>query len=82
MTTLPLDPHQQIATQGPTVVKTQQNQHEVRCGMCGRIIYVDEETFSFVREAIETGLDDPFRCEHCKVEYDDLAMKDDITTLK
>jgi len=41
--------------------------------MCGRIIYVAEETFSFVGEAIAAGLDDPFRCEICEEEYDDLV---------
>ena len=47
--------------------------HEVRCGMCGRVIYIEEETFNFVSDAIKAGLDDPFRCELCKEEYDDLV---------
>jgi hypothetical protein len=72
MTTVQLIPNPQIATHGPTVFKTELNQHEVRCGMCGRTIYTDEETFSFVSDAIKAGLDDPFRCELCKEEYDDL----------
>ena len=75
MTNLALIPSQHIATFGPTVFKTERNQHEVRCGMCGRIIYVAEETFGFVSEAINAGLDDPFRCELCKEEYDDLAYE-------
>ncbi len=58
---------------GATCFKTERNQREVRCGMCGRIIYVAEETFSFVGEAIAAGLDDPFRCEICEEEYDDLV---------
>ena len=72
MTTLQLVPNPEIATQGPTVFKTERNGHEVRCGMCGRIIYVDEETFSFVSDAIKAGLDDPFRCALCKEEYEHL----------
>lgn len=72
---LPLVPNQELSTRGPTVFKTERNQHEVRCGMCGRIIYVEEETFSFVRDAIEAGLDNPFRCALCKVEYDDLVYE-------
>ena len=75
MTHLALVPSQHIATFGPTVFKTERNQHEVRCGMCGRTIYVAEETFGFVNEAINAGLDDPFRCELCKEEYDDLAYE-------
>jgi hypothetical protein len=75
MTTLALTPPQHIGTIGPTCFKTERNQHEVRCGMCGGIIYVDEETFNFVSEATKAGLDDPFRCELCKEEYDDLAYE-------
>lgn len=73
--TLPLVPNQELSTQGPTIFKTERNLHEVRCGMCGRIIYVEEETFNFVSEAIKAGLDNPFRCALCKVEYDDLVYE-------
>ena len=73
MTTLQLVPKQNLSTQGPTVFKTERNQHEVHCGMCGRIIYVEEESFDFVSEAIKAGLDEPFHCELCKEEYDNLA---------
>ena len=75
MTTVQLVPSQNISTLGPTVFKTERNEHEVRCGMCGRIIYVEEETFGFVSDAIEAGLDNPFRCELCKEEYDDLVYE-------
>ena len=75
MTTLELISNPDIATKGPTVFKTERNEHEVRCGMCGRTIFVDEETFGFVGDAIKAGLDDPFRCELCKEEYDDLAYE-------
>jgi hypothetical protein len=75
MTTVQLVPSQNLSTHGPTVFKTARNQHEVRCGMCGKFIYVEEQTFSFVSEAIKSGLDDPFRCELCKEEYDDLAYE-------
>ncbi len=76
MTTLRsyIDPDQQTAT-GPTSFMTERNEHEVRCGMCARAAYVDEETFRFVSEAIESGLDNPFRCEICGEEYDDLAYE-------
>ena len=74
MTTLRsyIDPDQQTAT-GPTSFMTDRNEHEVRCGMCARPGYVDEETFRSVSEAIESGLENPFRCEVCEEEYDDLA---------
>lgn len=75
MTQLARLPSQHIPTFGPTFFKTDRNQQEVRCGMCGTIIYVDAETFNFVNEAINAGLDDPFRCQLCKEEYDDLAYE-------
>lgn len=70
-----IDPDQPGATEGPTFFRTERNEHEVRCGMCGRIGYVDEETFHFVSDAINAGLDNPFSCEVCEEEYDDLAYK-------
>ena len=70
-----LDPDRQTAAPTQTTFKTEQNPRAVRCGMCGETIYVDEATFSFVSEAINSGLDDPFRCERCKQEYDDLAFE-------
>ena len=75
MTTLAIKPPEHISPDGPTVFKTEGNQHEVRCGMCGSTLYVDEETFRFVQDAIKSGLDDPFRCARCAEEYDDLAYE-------
>jgi len=66
-----LTPSPNLATFGPTVFRTERNQHEARCGLCGGTIYVPEEDFSFVCEAIRAGLDEPFRCERCKQEYDE-----------
>ncbi|HEY6118860.1 MAG TPA: hypothetical protein VIV66_02815 [Pyrinomonadaceae bacterium] len=76
MTTLRsyIDPDQQTSTK-PTSFMTERNEHEVRCGMCARAVFVDEETYRFVSEAIESGLDNPFRCEICDEEYDDLAYE-------
>lgn len=36
---------------------------------------MDEEAFDFATEAIESGLDNPFRCEICAEEYDDLVYE-------
>ena len=76
MTTLRsyVDPDQQTAT-GPTSFMTERNEHEVRCGMCARSVYVDDETYRYVSDAIKSGLDNPFRCEICDEEYDDLAYE-------
>lgn len=67
------DPNQPGAFKGPTTFKTDRNEHEVRCGMCGQAIYVDEEMFRFAKEGIEAGLDNPFKCETCEQEYDALS---------
>jgi hypothetical protein len=77
MTTLRcyIDPDQQSATRGPTFFKTERNQQEVRCGTCARIEYVDEEIFRFVSDAINAGLDNPFRCEICQEEGDELVYE-------
>jgi hypothetical protein len=60
---------------GPTSFMTERNEHEVRCGMCRRPFYVDDETYRDAGEAIESGLDDPYRCEVCAEEYDDLVYE-------
>ena len=56
-------------------VMTDEKQHEVRCGMCARELYVDEDDYRFYSEALLSGLDNPFRCEVCSEEYDDLAYE-------
>ena len=58
-----------------TSVMTDENQHEVRCGMCARELYVDEDAYRLYSEALISGLDNPFRCEVCSEEYDDLAFE-------
>lgn len=58
-----------------TSIMTDENQYEVRCGMCARELYVDEESHRLYSEALISGLDNPFRCEVCSEEYDDLAYE-------
>jgi hypothetical protein len=76
MTTLRsyIDPDQQITTD-PTSFLTERNEHEVRCGICARTVFVDEETYTFSSDAMKSGLDNPFRCEVCAEEYEDLAYE-------
>ena len=52
---------------GPTAFMTERNEHEVRCGLCARPVYVDDETY---RKGKEPGQDDPYRCEICAEEYE------------
>ena len=58
-----------------TSIMTDDKQHEVRCGMCARELYVDEGEYRYYAEALLSGLDNPFRCEICNEEYDDLAYE-------
>lgn len=54
---------------------TESNSHEVRCGMCARELYVDEESYRRYMVALTSGLDNPFLCEMCNEEYDDPAYE-------
>ncbi len=67
-----LDPDQQNKS-GPSTFRTKENEYELRCSMCGRLAYVDEETLEGVRTAIEAGADNPFVCENCEEEYEEIA---------
>jgi hypothetical protein len=70
LTTL-IQPNTQIMM-GPTAFMTERNEHEVRCGSCARIAYVDKDTYRLASAAINAGLDNPFRCEICAEHFDDL----------
>ncbi len=67
--------NQQNQIPAAAAVMTDETQHEVRCGMCARELYVDDEGYRLYMEAINSGLDNPFRCEICAEEYDDLAYE-------
>lgn len=56
-------------------VMTDETEHEVRCGMCAKELYVDEDGYRLYTEALISGLDNPFRCEICNEEYDDLVYE-------
>jgi hypothetical protein len=64
-----------VASVGPTTFRTAENQHELRCGMCGEIYFVDSVTLDSVNTAVAQGLDNPFRCEDCEEEYDEAAYE-------
>jgi hypothetical protein len=69
-----IEQNQQRQVTAPSIM-TDDKQHEVRCGMCARELYVDDEGYRLYMEAITSGLDNPFRCEICSEEYDDLAYE-------
>lgn len=65
-----LDPDQQTAI-GPTSFMTERNEYEVRCGMCSRIAYVDQETYCWIKKVLKSGIENPFQCEMCDKEYEE-----------
>ena len=69
-----LDQNQQPSSNASAIM-TDEHQHEVRCGMCAKELFVDDEGYRLYMEAINSGLDNPFRCEVCNEEYDDLAYE-------
>jgi hypothetical protein len=44
---------------------TDVNKHEVRCGMCARELYVDDEGYRLYMEALDRNSDSPFLCDVC-----------------
>lgn len=70
-----IDHNQPTPLPPATSIMTDDSQHEVRCGMCAKELYVDDEGYRLYTEALTSGLDNPFRCEVCSEEYDDLAYE-------
>lgn len=60
-----IDPTRQIPS-GPTSFMTERNEHEVRCSMCARTIYVDDQAYRRADEA-------EVLCEMCAEAYEDVA---------
>lgn len=55
----------------PTRHATKVNRHEVHCGVCGEVYYVDEPTYEHVKRTLEFDpSSDPFTCERCEEEYE------------
>ena len=63
------------ASSWPTRFRTEENPYELRCGTCGEVYFVGLETLESVNTAAREGLDNPFLCEDCKEEYDELAYE-------
>ncbi len=56
-----------------TDYKTNLNHHQINCVDCAKVFYADTATYEGIVRAIEQGLDNPFICEDCRQEYDELA---------
>jgi hypothetical protein len=69
-----LNPEEQTnLVEGPTKLKKGPNKLELVCGFCHEVYYVDETTFNNAMHAMEEGIDNPFSCEDCEAEYEELS---------
>lgn len=64
---------QQNLTKGPTKYPKGPNQFQLICGFCNETYYVDEVTFQQAKAAMEEGGDNPFCCDECEGEYEDIS---------
>ncbi|PWT89228.1 MAG: hypothetical protein C5B55_11705 [Blastocatellia bacterium] len=67
-----IDPDRSTAP-APTQFKTAQNDHPVRCSVCGETFFVTDQIYQFAKEGIEAGLDNPFQCPACEEESDEYS---------
>ena len=59
--------------EGPTRYKKGPNQFELICEFCGDTYYVEEVTFRQALTAMEEGIDNPFCCDECESDYEELS---------
>lgn len=53
---------------------TKLNRNQLNCGVCNGTFYTDDVTYHGIRTAIEQGLDNPFMCDACLVEYEESSV--------
>jgi hypothetical protein len=58
---------------GPTKYRVGPNQSELVCGFCNETYFVDDMTFQQAMTAMEEGMDNPFCCDECTQEYEELS---------
>lgn len=69
-----LNPEEQTnLVEEPTRFRKGPNQSELVCGFCNETYYVDDVTFNQAVSAMEEGLDNPFCCDECEAEYEELS---------
>ncbi len=60
----------------PTNYKTERNQNEIYCGVCGEMFFVDDISFEEISKTVEETLENPFICEDCRQEYEQMEHSD------
>ena len=58
---------------GPTRFRKGANQSELVCRSCGDLYFVDDISFHAAMSAMEMGLENPFCCDECETEREELA---------
>ncbi len=56
-------------------IRTNDHQAEIICSDCGKVYFTDQETAAKFRRSLELSLDNPFVCDDCRFEYDELARE-------
>jgi hypothetical protein len=69
------NPEERGVEEGATSYKTFVNSCPARCGMCGSEYFVNESVHAAIITSAEEGLDNPFMCDDCRGEYDELAYE-------
>lgn len=57
-----------------TDIETRVNTQAINCSVCNRISYTDNATYERICRSIEEGLDNPFTCESCTLECEELSI--------
>lgn len=69
-----LNPEEQTnVVEGPSRHRKGSNQRQLVCGFCNGTFYVDEVTFRQAMSAMEEGGDNPFCCDECEAEQEELS---------
>lgn len=55
--------------------RTENHSQEIRCSVCSKLYYVNEETFKQIERLIKYDLDNQFLCDDCEREYQDAAFE-------
>lgn len=53
--------------------RSKENPHEILCSVCAKSFYVDDETIDKLSRAMEEGRDNPFVCDDCIEDYEEIA---------
>jgi hypothetical protein len=53
--------------------QTADNAFPAICEMCGGTWYVSQDWSDAINSAVEKGLENPFLCDNCKAEYEEMG---------